>query len=465
MESSLFKHVRTAAGLTVLCAAAWIGWTGIHRSLWLDEAWIANSLRAGTWGEMWWGGEWLQTSPPLFLALARAWTSWVGLSTESLRIVSLFFALLAVLGVEKAAIRAGAGRFAALAGAALAFPALGIEYFGSFKQYAGEAAASALLLWAATSGSLVWITFASVVLMGFAYPLLFMLPGIVLLVWSKHGMRAASGLAAACAVVLAGLYVGFMSPNVEASLWSYWEGSFQDAYSFGVILWVAACAGLAVFAARKRDFLLLACALPGLLLVVAECSGWYPASPRMRLFARPCFLVGAAIFLEREVRWERAKWVAAAIAIGAALFAAVKYRPYAFEDYPANIAYLQKNVKPGELVLIHADARQGFELYSAIDGWEQERRYGDTGWPCCARGRAVVKSSEAAVRADLARLLPAEYRGRLWLVYANRPLHWKYLGLDEGDLWRRAAWDRGCEPTRYRDEGAIVISEMNCKSR
>ena len=96
MDFLLLKHVRKGAALAVWAGVVWMGLAGMHRGLWLDEAWVANSLRSATSGEMWWGGEWLQTSPPLFLALGRVWLAVAGLSVEALRVVPLVFALVAV---------------------------------------------------------------------------------------------------------------------------------------------------------------------------------------------------------------------------------------------------------------------------------------------------------------------------------------------------------------------------------
>ncbi len=462
MESSLFKHVRTISVVAVLAGVVWIGLAGLHRSLWLDEAWVANSLRAGTWSEMWWGGEWLQTSPPAWLALGRLWLGIGGLSTETLRSFSLLFAVVAAGGVYRAAVGTGARSMAPLVAAALVFPTVASEYFFSFKQYGAEAAAVSLVLWTAAEGSTIALTAATAVLLTLAYPLAFLLPGLALLVWHREGLRKAAVFAGVCGAVLTGLYVGFIHPNVEPNLWSYWGASFADAYEPSVWIWIAASVALTAYAAWERNYLLLACALPCVLLVLTEAARWYPASPRMRLFARPCFLVAVAMFAEDHLSRRWLGWASAAAAIAMAVGGVVTYSAIPLEDYPKAIARLLQRVQPEDIVLVHADARQGFVLYAAMEKWDRRVRFGETGWPCCARGRGIPTSSESSVRKDLERLLPQDFRGRVWLVYANRPLHWKFLGLDEGDLWRRQVWDRGCPPVDYEDVGNLVISPMNC---
>ncbi len=145
MELLLFKHGRRVAGVVLALGVLWMGLAGIHRSLWLDEAWVANSIHANSLGEMLWGGEWLQTSPPLFLLIARAAVNVFGLSTETLRAVPLLFACIAGIAVWCAS-----GRWAPLAVAAVLLPGVAVEYFGAFKQYGAEAAAVAVVLWSAT---------------------------------------------------------------------------------------------------------------------------------------------------------------------------------------------------------------------------------------------------------------------------------------------------------------------------
>jgi hypothetical protein len=47
----------------------------LDRSLWLDEAWLANSILAASLPQAIYYDDWLQTTPPLFVALARLVTA------------------------------------------------------------------------------------------------------------------------------------------------------------------------------------------------------------------------------------------------------------------------------------------------------------------------------------------------------------------------------------------------------
>src|ERR1044071_1233527 len=50
----------------------------LDRSLWLDEAWVANSIQAPTLTEAFYYGDWLQTTPPLFVVVSRVITTLFG---------------------------------------------------------------------------------------------------------------------------------------------------------------------------------------------------------------------------------------------------------------------------------------------------------------------------------------------------------------------------------------------------
>ncbi len=448
MDFTLFKHERPASRwippVLILIAVLWIGFRGLSRSLWLDEVWVANSIRENSLAGMFWGGGWLQTSPPLFLLIARAVTM--------PRVVTLIFAILAATGVHLASFKK-APQWATLASAALMFPPLAVEYFNSFKQYGAEAAAVALILWVAQFRWTI-LCAALVLLMPLAYPLAFLIPGLVFYIWKRDGARPAVSIALSSAAMLGLLYVFFIQPNTSPSLWRYWSTGKTTSWplAVGAILFCA-------WSLWKRDWYLLASAAPILLLRVAEFFGWYPASPRTSLFVRPCLILAAVVVLKDvPIRF------AAVPAVVWALFTAATYKPEPFEDYPAAISYLRQHVRPGDMLLVHADAREGFRYYAP--DMMARAKFGSTGWPCCPRAHdaAPNSSTDPAVRADLDRLVPRGFHGTAWLFYANRPLHWKYIGLDEGDLWRRHLWERGCPPGEYVDLPNLVISPAQCEA-
>jgi hypothetical protein len=123
------------------------------------------------------------------------------------------------------------------------------------------------------------------------------------------------------------------------------------------------------------------------------------------------------------------------------------------------------NVGPSDLVLVHASLRDGFLLYTAMQGWTARPViYGDTGWPCCARGRppGVDVSTNDKIRRDLDTKVPRNFRGRLWLFYTNRPLHWAYVRGEDSKLWQNYFWTRNCRSELYIRFANLGLTPMRC---
>src|SRR5258708_2264103 len=187
-----------------------LGFYGLERSLWLDEAWVANSVREPSWSGMFHYPNWLQTTPPLFLLAARGAVRAFGLSNVSLRIVPLAFALIAVVSMWSVARRALSPAMAVLAGTLLAFHPIAIEYSRSFKQYSGELAATTMVLLAAVCyfrnparKQYLWLLGAVVIALPLAYPSAALLPGVILAVYWMDGRLRSAVLATVAAGVLA----------------------------------------------------------------------------------------------------------------------------------------------------------------------------------------------------------------------------------------------------------------------
>jgi hypothetical protein len=248
----------------------------------------------------------------------------------------------------------------------------------------------------------------------------------------------------------------------------------------GAVILCAAAAVRAVWKIRRnadwRTTLELVCSLPCLLLAASAALGWYPASPRTRLFALQCFLLLAGMlaeeFLDRFPRGRALRIVTATAWLIAAGIAPVTvwrqirdHRSVPEEDMPAALDYLRHHAAPEDLLLVHASLKEDFKLYSNRDGRSgRPPLYGATGWPCCVRGHleGPHSSSADAVIADLEAKVPRDYQGRIWLVYSTRPTQWDYTGLDEGKLWRNYFWARGCPPEEYVAPENIAVSPMNC---
>ena len=466
------------AGL-LLCTLA-LGLFGIGRSLWLDEAWVANSILAPSLHQMFYYPDWLQTSPPSFLLLSRAAVHLVGLSSASLRFVPLTLALIASASMFALARRVLSLPFAVLASALIVFNPAFIEYSHSAKQYSGEVAGTVLILLASvrylesrSSRKLLWLIAAVVAGLTFAYTVAFLLPGLLAAIYFTNARNAAL-LGIAATLTLLALWAALIRFNTAPELRAFWAADADALYTPGLIAAVLLVLAISLrllvsFRPGVRQWTQLICAAPCLLLALASVSGWYPATQRMRLWVLPCFVLVCIIGAEDLFGTQRFGTLAVVLAL---LFAAVNVRnqirdrrDLAEEDYAGAFQYLKDHIGPHDLVLIHAAAREGFRLYSAMLGWSGPPPvYGNTGWPCCARGKDARpgQSTEAVVVRDVTSMIPRGFSGQIWLFYSTRPSHWKYVGLNEGNLWRKTAWERGCPPGAYMALKNLAVSAMEC---
>ncbi|HEY4360057.1 MAG TPA: hypothetical protein VGN17_03770 [Bryobacteraceae bacterium] len=474
------------AAVLVFVAVLAGGLYGIDRSLWLDEAWTANSLREPTLAGMYHYSGWLQVNPPLFLLLARGTVHVIGLSSAAFRVLPLGLTLLAFISLLAAGSRVLSPALALLAATLVMLDPTAIEYSHTLKPYSGElATSSALLLMAIlylqnpSRGRYLGLLAALVVALPLGYASVFVLPGIVLAVYFKDGLGRAVGLALAAGAVLIPEYWFFIRPNLSPQLHDFWSVDSDNRTNAwlvaGALLSVAAGARIAVSLWKsKPDGRILAqlvCVLPCLLLAASRILGLYPTSHRTRLFVLPCLALLLAMILERAAARFLTPAAQTALLGIAIIFAAsavanqiIQHRKVPEEDYAAAVPFLQRHVAPGDLLLVHASSKEGLQLYSAMNGWRSNAVFGDTGWPCCVPGKdgRPHTSTEHAVLADLDAKIPRGFSSRIWLLYSTRPTHWMYVGLDEGDLWRKHVWERGCPPGPYLRFENLAVSPMSC---
>jgi hypothetical protein len=143
-----------------------------------------------------------------------------------------------------------------------------------------------------------------------------------------------------------------------------------------------------------------------------------------------------------------------------------RYQPE--EDMAGAVRYLRMNAAPSDLVLVHASLREGFLLYTAIQGWTaQPAMYGDTGWPCCPRGKrsGPDTSTPEEVWRDLDAKIPHDFHGRIWLFYTDRPLHWNYLRAYDPQIWQNYFWRRNCRPQVYIRFPNLGLTPMFCSPK
>jgi hypothetical protein len=459
---------RVTIPLVLVILTFGLGLYGIERSLWLDEAWVANSVLAPTLSGMFYYPDWLQTTPPLFLVLTRAVIHILGTSNAAFRVAPLGLALAGIAFMMAASRRLVSLPLAALTAGLLACHPVAIEYSRTCKQYSGEMAASAAILFFAAlylqqpgRRRFYGLTGAFVIALPLAWSTAFLLPGVAIAVCARGGIRRAATLVSVAGGVLAVLYIAFIRPNLAPQLRDFWIANAEPV-SPGLAAAIVFCLMCGVWSAWNRNWMLFVAMLPCVLLAAANAVRLYPATSRTRLFALPCFLLGAAMVAQYLVRWRRIGTVAWVVLIAAGSQAAWKqvseHRNRAEEDYEGAVQYLRKHFAPADLLLVHASLIEGFKLY-----WPDNHAiFGDTGRPCCGRGKFTRLSSKQAVLEDLDHKIPKGFSGRLWLVYSTRDTHWNYVGLDEGKLWRNHVWDRGCPPGPYLALANLAISPMDC---
>jgi hypothetical protein len=212
---------------------------GLARSLWLDEAWVANSVLEPELRAMFRPEAWLQTTPPLLLLLVRGAVALGGESNVAFRSVPALFSLTA-LGLFAALALRWLRRPAALAALALFAFSPQLALLGaSLKPYASDAFAALALLavgeayLARPGGRRLALALAVAALLAplcFAAPLF--LPALLLAALPRPGRPArapawhAFAIAATGALASAALLLLFVLPNREPSLLEYFRAGF-----------------------------------------------------------------------------------------------------------------------------------------------------------------------------------------------------------------------------------------------
>jgi predicted membrane-bound mannosyltransferase len=118
----------------------------MNRSLWMDEAWVANSILEPTISETIYYRSWLQTSPPLFLILLRLVVVFFGISNEAFRLVPAVFAITSVFLMVYVACRLLQPFFSLVAVFLFVFCPAVVYYSHEVKQFSSDVFASLTLI-------------------------------------------------------------------------------------------------------------------------------------------------------------------------------------------------------------------------------------------------------------------------------------------------------------------------------
>jgi len=321
-------------------------------SVWLDEAWVANSLLQPRLHDTLFYEHWLQSTPPLLLTLQRLLVPWFGFSEPALRIVPWAGGLLGLI-VAAAALRRLFIAPVALAGVTFLLTNYWIaKYSQQVKQYSVDFLVSAVFLLLIVrvvhrSGEArPWVALlvASVVAAFLSYATAFWICSCfataIACEWAGE-RRAGSGLAVLGRAALFGApvttavlatYLLFVVPNTSPELYTFWRHSFlnwrhpgetltgllnlvgrltlplrgRPATAGGILVGAAAVIGIALSIRRARTWevtallVVITGALPITAALVLSSIGRYPILdyPRLMLWALPSLTVLLCAALE-----------------------------------------------------------------------------------------------------------------------------------------------------------------------
>jgi hypothetical protein len=420
----------------------------IRASLWLDEAWVANSILSPSWKEMFYYPPWLQPTPALFLAFSRLLTKMLGPSEAALRVLPVLAGIVAIpfLAVALRKLFSGA---AALCGTSLFIVNFwSVKYAQQVKQFGSDVFASAVLVFLITRYCLgpdrrnfTLMVGGFVVLFFLSTSAIFMAPSVIAAVafgplWKAPEHRWVGRLKVAVASFALGIgvnYLVFMRPNRGPSLVAFWAdrclkfshpftsalGLFESfgellvpqvfprALLAGAVMVLPLIAGIVIAlmgsarGSRKAVVVLLLGPLPLAVAMGFSLIGLYPLlhSPRMLLWALPGCAALLAITLDElwlTLRRRMAPGKEARIFYGTAAvcffavlalnFIVIRY-PRPNEQNGEAMRLLHQSMAPSDTLYVHRRMVEQYDYYSRLQGWAPRHVYiGNTGWPtCCAR--------------------------------------------------------------------------------
>lgn len=449
----------------------------LHQSFWVDEAWVADSVRAP-----------IGLTPSLSSSTPVGWTVLLRLvpfgGPQRLRLVPLAFALLAAVAGYLFGRELRLTRYTTpiLTGAAvLLSPAILIR--DDLKQYTAEAFAC-LVLWvlvariendwrrwrlvaiAATASA--GLLFANtVIIVGVAAMASLALECLI----KRHYRRLAEVAVASAGMLAVGLviYVAVIRPGITSYLTAYWHAYYMPTRSASAEIsflnfhmhhlaqymgfrWLAVDAALALGGIAALIWLrrfALAALLPVTLavLLAASAAGKYPfGNLRTSTFWLVAVPLLMAVAVAAVAHWAAAlhRWAPAVITAVALAVWVPATGPYIRShqipnaDVRAEVVYLDAHFRRGDVVIVNYGASYGFAYYYPVNpsfpaGHGPNGHlvaYPDAPWiVMTVRAPAAIAHALATARAKVA-AEPAGTRGRIWIV-RSQP------GPGEYPVWQR----------------------------
>jgi hypothetical protein len=480
-----FLHENSHWARPALRASWWIVAAGIglrleryfaNRSLWLDEAYLAESILTYSFTQLltqpllnW------QAAPAGFLVLQKCAVTLLGTSEFALRLVPIIAGTASVpmfAALARRSLNAACSLVALLLFATLE-PL--VYYASEAKQYGVDVVVALAIILTGLrliedphrAGRWIFFVVACAVGVFLSHPAVFVVAAMCGMLLLNTKSVAALSVSAILACVFVANYVVFLRPLVaHAGLEAYWASAYvpydrslplwffrtwRDVFGGYGSMWLplpeAATAlslvGLVYFwQGNRRAFAI--CVLPTLLAFVASALHRYPFSDRLILFLVPGMILSLGAGLQFVApRW---RWIAIAGVLlvvvptaGRALFYAAL--PPGREELRPVLAYVNGQKLPGDSMYVFHMSDVPFRYY--------RQRLGLSGLNVILGGN--FRPSEEAFAKDFE---PLKGRGRVWVLIT----HIGALGgIDETPMIRAALDRMGERMGEHSARGAIVL--------
>ena len=492
----------------------------VPRVIYLDEAWVVNSVVDLTWRDMLFNPKWLPIPPPAFLVVLRGILRLIG-PTEMR--VELLFLVVSVAVMIAAAIlgrqlfdRPGALAFTAI----MALSPVALGRSTQVKWYGSDLLIVCLILIllagylrAPSHSRYLAIVASLIAALAFSYTAVFLVLPACWIVW-RAGPRAGQWLRlAACAVspAIAGflIWYAFVYPyRNNSNMRQYWVQFFPPAGPAIARYYAHRFADLALFiyypstfSSRlipagiglvliygawslfpstrnkdsRRELAMATAFFPLATLLTLNAVRLYPlGGERTNLFALPSLAVlfvagveGSARLLRRIRPFPVAPILSVALALW--IFAAVVSirgeSSAVAADVPQALQFLQQNSAPGDAILLHPTLDEQFRFYRRLaPDPPGEFVTGAVGYTCCMRsGPFIIGPIPTEVLlADFGRVLDTTSSKKVWYVYDDSLGGPSATKRDERGQLLLAVRQRGCRISEPRYFGGISVDEIAC---
>ena len=244
-----FSRTQRLALLSLVVLGSAIRALGLHRAIYLDEAWVIDSAQRPMLRDMLFYPDWAQTTPPGILLLLRGMTSFVGITPEHYRYLPFIASVLTLILGARLTLRCLSPGFALLATLMLAASPEVQWYATEIKQYVFDLLAATAMLWWGTDfiraparGS--WYRWVASYCIGasLSLPVWLFLPAMIAVVALISAsvarplpLRAGVAGITVAVVTTAALYFGILRPNADLpSLRTFWNDGFLQTAGYSL---------------------------------------------------------------------------------------------------------------------------------------------------------------------------------------------------------------------------------------